>query len=445
MSGPDLHGDESVILTTPDVFVKSTPFEAVLTNRRIILVDRDNDLVPPKDIVLATIRDVQAGENAIHDQTISLLVIATTGGTRQIVLTFSAKAGGKRKRERDEWVTALQKHTRSSFQKAIRSVIPGLDGKRKAKSQDIAQHPGMSPTPPPDKKSVDAVQSKKKIDATSPATFGPVRTAAIPEGSFCTRCGSRVPAGSLFCTQCGAKIIVPEQEPRLPDAHAGAPPATRPTPPPALTVQAKKKSTSTWPQLFRRKDRLPQPVPRIPPSRGDRSKGFGKWTTIIAIIAVLIVVVGGGAFVVMNFLKSNLPASGGVPGSGQKSAAPTPTFVFIETTPVPIPAKGVWVRVSYIGMWSGSYGTADALQSVTNSGEYLYEVPTPNSTIQATFKRADASTRTHELVVEIYKDGTLIKRGNTTVPQGSVDISVNPTTPKPASTVTTSKTVTPGK
>jgi hypothetical protein len=147
----------------------------------------------------------------------------------------------------------------------------------------------------------------------------------------------------------------------------------------------------------------------------------------------------------MNFLKNTPAASGGGQEAGQKSVTPTPTFVFIETTPVPIPAKGVWVRVSYLGMWSGSYGTADALQTVTNSGEYLYEVANPNRTIQATFKRADTSTRPHELVVEIYKNGALIKRGNTTVPQGSVDISVDPTTPKPASTVTTAKTVTPVK
>jgi hypothetical protein len=439
MSGPDLHGDESVILTTPDVFVKSIPFEAVLTNKRIILIDRDNDLVPPKDIVLATIRDVQPDENAIHDLTISLLVIATTGSTRLIVLTFSAKAGSKRKRERDEWVTALQKHTRSSFQKAIRSVIPGLDRERNTKSRDTAQHSERSTASPPDKTSVDAVQSPKKIDAPIPAVHGPVRAAALPEGSFCTRCGSRVPAGSLFCTRCGAKIIVPEQEPQQPAAHAGAPPATRPTPQPAMAVQAKKESPAAWPQLFRRKDRLPEPKPHVPPSRGNRSGGFAKWTNIIVIIAVLIIAVGGGIFVVMNLLKSNPAASGGGQEAGQKSVTPTPTFVFIETTPVPVPAKGVWIRVSYLGMWSGSYGTVDALQTVTNSGEYLYEVINPNRTIQATFKRADTSTRPHELVVEIYKNGALIKRGNTTVPQGSVDISVDPPTPKPASTVTPGK------
>ena len=204
-------------------------------------------------------------------------------------------------------------------------------------------------------------------------------------------------------------------------------------------MQTRKKSPAAWPQLFRRKDRLPQPGARVPPSRGDRPGGFGKRTIIIAIIAVLIIAVGAGIFVFLNFQKSTSATSGGVQEADQKSTTPTPTFVFVETIPVPIPAKGVWVRVSYLGMWSGSYGTADALQSVTNSGEYLYEVTNPNKTIQATFKRADTSTRTHELVVEIYKNGALIKRGNTTVPQGSVDISVDPTTPKPASTVTTGK------
>ena len=439
MGGPDLHGDESVILTTPDVFVKSTPFKAVLTNKRIILVERDNDLVPPKDIVLATIRDVQPHKNAIHDQTISLSVSGDSKDTRQIVLTFPVQDGGTRKRERDVWITALKKHTRSSFQKAIHSMIPGLDNKRTAKPQDAAHREGMNPALSPDKKSVDAVQPLRKGESTIPAAFEPVRASALPGGSFCTRCGSRVPAGSLFCTQCGAKIIVPEQEPRPPVTHAGSPPAIRPTPQPSKALQTKKKSPAAWPNIFRRKERLPEPNPRVPPSRGDRSKGFGKRATIIAIIAVLIIAVGGGAFVVMNFLKSNPATNGGVSGAGQKSTSPTPTFVFIETTPVPVPAKGVWVRVSYLGMWSGSYGTADALQTVTNSGEYLYEVPNPNRTILATFKRADTSTRPHELVVEIYKNGALIKRGNTTVPQGSVDISVDPTTPKPASTVTPGK------
>jgi hypothetical protein len=159
----------------------------------------------------------------------------------------------------------------------------------------------------------------------------------------------------------------------------------------------------------------------------------------IAVIAILIIAIGGGIVFFTNFVK-NLPATaGGTQDTGSKSATPTPTFVFVEKTAVPIPEKGVWVRVSYLGMWSGSYGTADALQSVTGSGEYLYEIANPTKTIQATFKRADTSTRPHELVVGIYKNGALIKQGVTTIPGGSVDIAVDPNTAKPISNQTLGK------
>ncbi|WAC04472.1 MAG: zinc ribbon domain-containing protein [Methanoregula sp.] len=436
MGAPDLHGDESVILKTPDVFVKSIPFEAVLTNKRIILIDRENDLVPPKDILLATIRDVQPGENAIRDLTLSLAIIATTGETRKIVLTFSGKSGAKRKRERDEWVRALQKHTRSSLKKVFSTVIPGLNPEKKAKFPDTAPVRSGSPSLPLEKKSVDAVEPQKKIGQSAPAIPSPLKPAPLPAPLFCSRCGSRAPAGSLFCVRCGAKIVVPEQEPPSTYANTG----TRPSPQPARALQAKKERWQVLPQLFRRKDRLPEPGPGVPPSKGGRPGGSNKKAfMIIAVIAILIIVIGGVVFAIINFLNNTPAADGGTTGTGTKIATPTPTFVFVEKTAAPIPAKGVWVRVSYIGMWTGSYGTADALKSVTGSGEYLYEVENPNTTIQATFQRADTSSRPHELVVGIYKNGVLIKQGVTTVPHGTVDITVDPNTAKPTSAQTTGK------
>jgi hypothetical protein len=431
MGDPELHADESIILKTPNVFVKSLPFEAILTNKRIILVDRENDPAPPKDILLATIRDMQPGENAIRDLTISLTIIANTGEARHIVLTFPGTPGGMRKLERDEWMQALQRHTRSSLKKAISTMIPGLNLEKKTKSTETKPVRSGSPSLPLEKKSVDAAESQKKIDEPAPAAHSPIKRVPLTTGLFCTRCGSRIPAGSLFCTGCGKKIIVQNQEPPTPAAHAGAPP----------TARAEQAKMGRWPVL-------PEPGPRVPPSRGGRHGGSrNKTIVIIAVIAVLIIAMGGGLFIFTNFVKSTPAATGGTTATqgattdtGTKiTPTPTPTFVFVETTAVPIPAKGVWVRVSYIGMWSGSYGTADALQSVTGSSEYLYEVPNPNKVIQATFRRADTSTRPHELVVEIYKNGALIKRGVTTVPQGSVNIAVDPNTATPISTQTTGK------
>ncbi len=73
MGDPELRSDESVILRTEGIFVKSIPFEGILTNKRIILVDRVKNLLPQKEIPLVTIKDVEVGENAIRDQIISLV------------------------------------------------------------------------------------------------------------------------------------------------------------------------------------------------------------------------------------------------------------------------------------------------------------------------------------------------------------------------------------
>ena len=94
MDDPELHGDEQILMRTQGVHVKSISFEAILTNKRIILVDRLKGILPPKEIPLATIQSVESGENAIRDLVITLGVITKTGGTRQMVLTFSREGGG---------------------------------------------------------------------------------------------------------------------------------------------------------------------------------------------------------------------------------------------------------------------------------------------------------------------------------------------------------------
>ncbi len=121
MGDPELRSDESVLLRTQGIFVKSIPFEGILTNKRIILVDRVTNILPQKEIPLVTIKDFQAGENAIRDQIITLSVLAKTGETRQMILTFSRQAGGNRIKERDEWMKVLERvprhHLNRSFVK----------------------------------------------------------------------------------------------------------------------------------------------------------------------------------------------------------------------------------------------------------------------------------------------------------------------------------------
>ena len=219
MGDPDLHSDEKTLLTTQDVFVKSIPFEAILTNKRIILIDRKKNLIPQKDILLATIGDVVPAENAIRDQTITLSLITSSGETRQLVLTFSRTAGGGRKRERDEWVKSLKELTSSSIQKTIRKVVPSFEPeprkveaeqKKKVREQtapriEITSRPGV-------KKEIEGARPIKTIIDTPNVPPKPIETSSLPIGIFCNRCGNRVPPDSVFCNRCGSRIIPPEEQ-----------------------------------------------------------------------------------------------------------------------------------------------------------------------------------------------------------------------------------------
>lgn len=544
MGDPDLHSDEVIILKTPNVFVKSIPFEAILTNQRIILVDRKKDLIPPKDILLATVRDIEAGENAIRDQTVNLSIITTTGETRQVVLTFSREAGGNRKRERDEWTKVLKQYTSSSFQQAIRKVVPLSDQEPRPKPAQVPAPKIEITSRPQTKKEVDAVQPIKKILETSNAPPKPVETTSLPQGSFCSKCGNRVPADSVFCNRCGAKIILPGFEmaaepaaqkvpqfsvtyplkpevtltvqnvpPHLPTVTSeqlekkerpiedvirsieplieGSVPRTEPAPlvQPAATpiesvmptvpaveqvaipqVSATPEATpattapprpenprSIFPQLFLKKDTPQQSAPAgvppaaLPPQGPPMAGPGGKTYITIALLAIFIIAVAGGAFLYMKNIggtpSDNATSINTTPTTLQSTTKPTtlpttrpPVIISIPTTPPSpvIPPTGVWVKVNYIGGWKGSYGAPGSMLQVTNTSVPLYRVPVKDDGIvQVSFQKLDGSG--NALVVEVYKNGALVKSGRTTTPKGIVEFLVDlkpPTTAVPTATQT---------
>ena len=225
MGDPELRSDESVLLRTQGIYVKSIPFEGILTNKRIILVDRTTNILPQKEIPLVTLKDFQAGENAIRDQIITLSVLAKTGETRQMILTFSRQTGGNRIKERDDWLRVLKENTSSSFEQVIRKVIPGVGQSPKKTTRattpriEVISSPVSHNVPAAEKTSVkkegEDIAPVKKIIMTGPAPSS--SSPAVKEsdasppgfGTYCSRCGNRVPDGSRFCNRCGSQIVVP--------------------------------------------------------------------------------------------------------------------------------------------------------------------------------------------------------------------------------------------
>jgi hypothetical protein len=214
MGDPELRSDESVLYRTQGIYVKSIPFEGILTNKRIILVDRATNILPQKEIPLVTLKDFQAGENAIRDQIITLSILTKTGETRQMILTFSRQTGGNRIRERDDWLRVLKENTSSSFEQIIRKVIPGVG--QSPKKTTRAAPPRIEVIGSPVSQNVPAAEKTAvKIIKTSPApSFSSSAAkefdASLPGfGTYCSRCGNRVPDGSRFCNRCGSQIMVP--------------------------------------------------------------------------------------------------------------------------------------------------------------------------------------------------------------------------------------------
>jgi hypothetical protein len=219
MDDPELHGDEQILMRTQGVHVKSISFEAILTNKRIILVDRIKNVLPPKEIPLATIQSVESGENAIRDLVITLGVITKTGGTRQMVLTFSREGGGNRIKERDEWVKQIKNHLTPSFEQVIRKVIPGIETPQPGQNK-IPSHPRETTGSQIPARSTGVAPAAKKVAENPPESWqAPPVPSPAPEGIlgiYCTKCGTKVPEGSGFCNKCGTRIILPGEHPKAP-------------------------------------------------------------------------------------------------------------------------------------------------------------------------------------------------------------------------------------
>ena len=259
MGDPEFRSDEQVLVRTMGVSVKSIPFEGILTSRRIILVDRAKNILPPKEIPLATIKSVEPGENANRGPTLLLAVMAKTGDTRQMILTFS------RSSDRDEWARIIRESASPSFEQVIRKVIPGADQAPRKTTTAPRIEVVNTPVPPPVeapqrvsvKRAAEGIPLSRKIietgtaGAPAPAPVHAVKefdASSLGENLFCNRCGNPVSADSAFCNRCGAPVVPPEapaSRPAAPRQYAPGP-APEPAYEQPATPDAQLRQSLSW-------------------------------------------------------------------------------------------------------------------------------------------------------------------------------------------------------
>jgi len=496
MGYPELDQDESIILETRDVKFKSISLDAILTNKRIILIDSKKNVLPPQDIPLTSIRVVELGENAIRDPFLLLILSSITGEKRQMVITFSRIAGAERKRECNEWVKKLDSLRESMVPDNYPADIPV-----KAEEPEITPEisaPAPSPTRTvvagtrPVKKKIEISRPLSKIIEKSPVSPVPVETSSLPSGTFCSRCGNRVPLNSTFCNHCGTPIVhVPEkasapqppaqsvkvtiQPPVSPVAEQQNRPIDRvihsiepliedsvPRTSSALRVQKNAQEQKTEPPVPASPVPEPQqdPTPQVnwpvlstsgspmvpakepeaaepeipPPPPAPVPEGDKPNYRMIALVGVAIIAIIIGIILLPGLTSS--PAG----GTGSNLTTPaittlvtpypttmprTPVTPLITTMVTPaqvkvlIPQNGVWVRVTYPGMYTGSIGMPNDLHVSTDSGDRFYQISTTNGTVAVALQKTDGSS--DKLNVEIYKNGVLVKQASTIAPKGILE------------------------
>jgi len=536
MGHPELNSDESVILDTQNVVVKSVPFEAILTSERLILLNSRDTLLPPRYIPLAAIRGVETGENAIRDPVITLSVLTESGGPRPMVLTFSKSGGGERRRESDEWVRLLKERVAAIRQNAAPSVAPSSEVEPVARPEPSAPGQISTGTGRPAKKKIEIARPMKKISENAPAMPKPVETTSLPQGSFCGRCGNRVPPGSTFCNKCGTKVasaadpaeipepsvdqvpvpippvIIPSAEhrdrpieqvihsiepliedskprtqpaplvpSRFPHQPATAAPVETQPEAPAAPAQAPtaepeqdqmQKSLSMFSNILQKSgtseagqaagtgqgSASPAPAPSnstvpqvaippvstespVPPAAQPPVLPARKKSRLVpfAIIIIVIIAIAGVAFVFLGHggnpvnpiaQQTTVPTTIATTVATPRpttiaTTVPTPAVPTTEPTPLPpvIPQSGVWVHVKYDGTFTGSYGTPGAQQTVTDTGDHVYQISTSTGVVAASFTKNDGSAQ--PILLEVYKDGSLVQSDTSTTPKGTAQIQVD--------------------
>jgi hypothetical protein len=190
---------------------------------------------------------------------------------------------------------------------------------------------------------------------------------------------------------------------------------------------------------------LPESPPPVPPP-APVSKLPGNLA--MAVIVIILLAFIAGLIIAANYSPEQRISGANVTPEMTTlvTSPPTPSPATVETmvmtittNPVPtqvqVPLTDVWVRVIYPGTFTGLIGTPGDQTEVTDSGDRLYRIRTINGTVTASVRKNDGSA--DRIVVEVYKDGVVVRNSSTVTPRGIVEIQLDLKSLESSSTNTT--------
>ncbi|MDD1700691.1 MAG: hypothetical protein LUQ04_07845 [Methanoregula sp.] len=143
-----------------------------------------------------------------------------------------------------------------------------------------------------------------------------------------------------------------------------------------------------------------------------------KWVVFFVVLSLAGIVVLSGCV-----SQESTPQTTTVPtGSSTQQTQVSGTLTVKPTIQVTIPVKGVFLKVSYLGSFNGTYGMNGVMQKARDSGDKVYEITNATGTFTATFYKLDGSTK-HDLTVELWKNGKSLTSAKNSTAFGKVSIS----------------------
>lgn len=453
-----VHGSgscEEWIIQSPDVYVKSHRFTACLTSTRLVLSDPGSGRGSSRDLALGLVTGIESSRNAKGEPVLAVLTGPSQEEPRRLILTFAERPGFFRQGERDtwvQWIARLRNLPLPQEPPVVTSGIPDRESRANPESRDSASpYPDMPRTVPsffgmrPErpgttapsrgsavKSTVDVVVSVPPHPATAkpsspapPAQPGPAGSYTPGRSFFCLACGNRVPFGASFCNRCGASLIHPTDE------------VVR-SPWDSIRLAAR------WGvQVEPAAETGQQVLPQVPgPSGAPAARMAGSGIAaggrrgvvlagVLAMAAILAVLLGSALMsatspasgllsdspVVTDSSPLSLSAEDTGSGAGVSASNTVDTMEEMPSTgisassPAPVPSTGTYVYVQGSGTWEGSYGAVPAIWAVRGTGEKVYKVgDEPDAAVSAAF-RPTGGSGTGDLVVQVYKNGELVRTG----------------------------------
>lgn len=459
MDNLNLDSDETIIKKTQIVIITGVRYEAVLTSRRLILIENETGRIHD-DIPFAEIDQALSGVNKLREPIITLTINSPGGEKRSLELIFIHFIGDKNIVELEKCIAIFKEHdvpTGGISITAIRALLTKVD--RKNKGTLVVEEQVSRPAVP------------------EWTVFGPSRNVnQAPEDEY----PERSPLNTIAIMFIIVMVMIAgmtlvgqslREKPQTDSQNITASavkgvvtilPSPSPTPTPTRMVTSV--PTVSVPQISIPPNgvwvRVQYPgnfygnigargrtievnssgmqwyqVPVVDPTiDGTITKRDGSSDKMLVEIYKdgklisrkstkspygSIELLGTGSEDLTNDVITNTVAT-----NVSTTQVPSPTIQTTEAylPKISIPTTGVWVRVYYPGSFSGSIGGQGLSTPIKGIGDLLYEIPANVGIVEGTIEKNDTSGG--KMVAEVYKDGTLVSRMETSKPQGLIDVHV---------------------